>query len=151
MNALHTRTPSRGFTLIELMIAVAVVGILSAVAYPAYQAHIVRTHRAAAAACLQELALQMERRFSVSMAYDAPASLPNAPCMAPLAARYGFRFALPAEVPPGSAGLTATTYDLRAVPSAPQANDAACGTLGLNQQGVRTRTGNAPDVQSCWR
>ena len=42
---------TRGFTLIELMIVMAVIGVLSAVAYPAYQAHVLRTHRAVAAAC----------------------------------------------------------------------------------------------------
>ena len=80
--------------MIELMIAVAVIGILSAIAYPAYQNHILRTHRAAAAACLQELALQMERRYTVNMAYNLPnTDLPVVPCVNAVATRYTLQFA----------------------------------------------------------
>ena len=49
----------RGFTLIELMIVVAIIAIIAAVAYPAYTDHVLRTRRANAAACLQELSQQM--------------------------------------------------------------------------------------------
>ncbi len=142
----------RGFTLIELMIAIAVIGLLSALAYPSYEAHVLRTHRAVAAACLQELVLQMERRYTTAMAYDQPATLPVATCALAAANRYTFGFG-PA---PGAAagalpGPTATAYLLQAVPQGPQAQDTGCGTLGLDHQGTRTRSGNAPDVQSCWR
>ena len=148
---------ARGFTLIELMIAVAVIGILSAIAYPAYQNHILRTHRAAAAACLQELALQMERRYTVNMAYNLPnTDLPVVPCVNAVATRYNLQFApVAAAAPAASAAvnLTATTYQIQAVPVplGAQANDRVCGTLGLNEQGVPTHSGTAAVVQSCWR
>jgi len=154
-----TSVTARGFTLIELMIAVAVIGVLSAVAYPAYQNHILRTHRATAAACLQELALQMERRYTISMAYNLPnANLPVVACANAMANRYTLQFtpvvapaATAAPAAPAAVNPTATTYAIQAVPLGAQANDLACGTLGLNEQGARTRSGVAVDVQSCWR
>jgi type IV pilus assembly protein PilE len=152
------RTTPRGFTLIELLIAVAVIGVLSAIAYPAYQNHILRTHRAVAAACLQELALQMERRYTTSMAYDSPSTLPVAACAGAAQGRYVFAFgamAVPPATPGGTAtsvtGPAATAYLLQAAPQGPQVADTGCGTLGLDHLGTRTRSGTAPDVQSCWR
>ena len=146
-----TPKPS-GFTLIELMIVIAVIGVLSAVAYPAYQTHVLRTHRAVAAACLQELALQMERRYTITMAYDQPAALPAAACTAAAAGRYQFGFGVAPGAAAGTqAGPAAASYLLQATPQGAQANDQGCGTLGLDHQGVRTRSGNAVDVQSCWR
>lgn len=149
-----TSTPKpHGFTLIELMIVIAVIGVLSAVAYPAYQAHVLRTHRAVAAACLQELALQMERRYTLKMAYDQPVTtLPAAACVAAAAGRYQFAFGVaPGAAVGTAAGPTPASYLLQAIPQGAQANDRDCGTLGLDQQGVRTRSGNAANVQSCWR
>jgi len=149
-----TSTPKpHGFTLIELMIVIAVIGVLSAVAYPAYQAHVLRTHRAVAAACLQELALQMERRYTLKMAYDQPVTtLPAAECVAAAAGRYQFAFGVaPGAAAGAAAGPTAASYLLEAIPQGAQANDPDCGTLGLDHQGVRTRSGTAADVKSCWR
>jgi len=65
-----------GFTLIEVMIVVAIVGILSAIAYPSYQQHVRSSRRADAQAALLELAQFMERRFTENNGYDlAPAGL----------------------------------------------------------------------------
>ncbi len=142
----------RGFTLIELMIVIAVIGVLSAVAYPAYQAHVLRTHRAVAAACLQELALQMERRYTLTMVYNQPAALPAATCTHAAAGRYQFVFGVaPGAAAGAQVGPTAASYQLHAIPQGAQANDSDCGALGLDHQGVRTHAGTAADVKSCWR
>lgn len=152
---MHTSAWSRGFTLIELMIVVAIVGVISMVAYPSYQQHVLRTHRATAAACLHELALQMDRRFSTSMAFDQPAGLPAVACVNNINARYAIGFGVPPLPQPGAAPApagapTPTTYRLEATPAGAQVQDVGCNTLWLEHDGLRGSTG-AADVQFCWR
>ena len=64
-----SRRASRGFTLIELMIVIAIVGILAVIAVSTYQDQIVKSRRAAAAACLQEGAQFMERYYTTNLTY----------------------------------------------------------------------------------
>ncbi|MFN3884782.1 MAG: type IV pilin protein [Rhodocyclaceae bacterium] len=129
-----------GFTLIELMIVLVVIAILAAIAYPSYQNHVLRTRRASAAACLQELALQMERRYATNMAYNPPNTLPTVSCTNDLAGFYNFGFA----------NIASTAYTLRAVPTGPQTKDTQCGTLTLDHLGTKGKTGPA-SVAECWR
>ncbi|MFT6989746.1 MAG: type IV pilus assembly protein PilE [Paraglaciecola sp.] len=63
----------KGFTLIELMITVAIIGIISTIAYPSYQGFIVSTNRGAAQADLMSLAAAMERHKAASFSYKAAA------------------------------------------------------------------------------
>ncbi len=67
---MQQRQRSLGFTLIEVMIVVAIIGILAAIAYPSYQNQMQKTRRADAKASLMELAQFMERNYSTSGAYD---------------------------------------------------------------------------------
>jgi type IV pilus assembly protein PilE len=130
---------SRGFTLIELIVAVAIVGILAAIALPSYQDSIVKSRRKAAAACLIEQATFLERFYTTNLSY-AGAALPGGGCTTDLVAFYGFALN---GVP------NATTYAINAIPTAAQP-DALCGTLGINQAGVKTEGGTAATANECW-
>ena len=63
----------KGFTLIELMISVAIIGIITSIAYPSYQGFIVSTNRSAAQADLMSLAAAMERHKAAAFSYKAAA------------------------------------------------------------------------------
>jgi len=136
----------RGFTLIEVMITVAIVGILAAIAYPSYQQYVLRSHRSEGMALLSEAAARMERYYAQNSTYAS--ATPS-------------RLGLPANSANGYYSLslgnpTATTYNLSATPQNAQAQDTACGTLTLDSTGLRgaagtTATANAAVVSNCWR
>lgn len=137
---MHQRK-AKGFTLIELMIVVAIIAILAAIAYPAYINHTVNTRRAAATACLLEKAQFMERYYTTNMTYVG-AVLPDTGCEDELAPFYTFSLA---GVP------TAGAFSVQAVPQGQQASrdGAKCGTLGLNQSGTQSASGSE-GAAACW-
>lgn len=129
-----------GFTLIELMIVVALLAGISTIAFASYTKVMAKTYRASAATCLVQVAQQMERFYAINMTYAGAGDPAAASCAAPLANSY--RFALIRGVP--------TTYRVTAVPLPDQAaRDPECGSLWLSHTGERGVTGDAPSGQ-CW-
>jgi type IV pilus assembly protein PilE len=135
----------QGFSLMEVMVVVTIIGIISAVALPAYGKYVLETRRASATSCMTELAQFMERVYTGSMDYSrnngAATVLPQTSCSIDLADFYTFSM---------NAGVQ--TYTLTAAPKGPQLKDTTCATLTLNQAGVRTAAGaNTPAiVRKCW-
>jgi type IV pilus assembly protein PilE len=145
---------STGFTLIELMITVAIVGILAAVAFPSYASFVARARRADARTQLVQVAQFMQRFYAANDNYATD--------------RQGNAISVPAQlqVSPADGGAiynlsvvapSATAYEIRMVPVAlgPMSGD-KCGTFTLTSTGVRgVIVGGVPDLgtlrNTCWK
>lgn len=130
---------SGGFTLIELMIVVAIVGILAAIAYPNYQEYVRRSERADAKAALIRVAQCLERTFTLNNVYVA--STCDNPSGAFDTAKYTVTIA--------SGAAPVRTYVISATPKTTW-SDPTCGVLSLNELDVRTTTGTGT-LAECWR
>ncbi|WP_413785090.1 MULTISPECIES: type IV pilin protein [unclassified Marinobacter] len=124
-----------GFTLIEMIITVAIIGILAAVAFPLYQNQVQQTRRTTAMADLLELNQWMERRYSNSFDYTTAGTLPFNQSPQNGTAFYNISF---------SGSVTRNSFTLQAVPTGGQASD-VCGTLKIDEQGTRSA-----DETDCW-
>ena len=137
---------ARGFTLIELMIVVAIIGIIAAIAYPSYQEYVRSAKRADAETALMELAHFMERFYTANGRYDQNSA--------------GTAVALPFTQAPKDGGTkaydigfngtpSATAYVLQAVPTGSMAND-KCGTLTLSNTGAKGQKEGMTSA-ACWK
>ncbi|AFJ03453.1 Type IV pilus biogenesis protein PilE [Methylophaga frappieri] len=139
-NKVKTQRHSGGFSLIELMIVVVIIGILAGIAYPSYIENVRETRRATAQAALVELANYMERFYTENYTYpdadtDIPAAIQND--------LEQYTLAIDAS--------TATSFTLSAVPQGAQTAD-RCGDLTLNHIGVKEIENADPGVEAadCW-
>jgi len=121
-----------GFTLIELMITVAVVAILAAIAIPSYQDQVRKSRRAQVKADLVESGQVLERWRTVKNTYSG--TVPGVLAQSPRTGTAQYTIALTAQ--------TSGTYLLTATPTATSGqNNDTCGVLTLNQAGAKTSKG----------
>jgi type IV pilus assembly protein PilE len=152
---MYTMT-SRGFTLIEIMIVVALVAIIAAIAYPTYQNSVLKSRRADAKSVLLQAANWLERFYTVNNRYDQ-----NLAGIAVTAATQFPSSGLTQAPVEGATkyynitltGVTQNSFALSAVPIATTGQDKdACKTLTLTQTGAKGVTGGATlTADDCWR
>lgn len=129
---------ANGFTLVELMIVIAIVGILGAFAIPSYNAYVEKSRRADGTAGLLGAANILERCATVNGAYN------HANCGAGV---------VPANSPDqyyaiALTAVGASTFTLTVTPQGAQADDAdQCPSMSITQAGVKTPD---PDTERCW-
>ncbi|HTN32848.1 MAG TPA: type IV pilin protein [Marinobacter sp.] len=132
---------ANGFTLIELMIVVAIIGIISAIAYPSYQSHVEKTRRSLASADLLELAQWMERRYATNFDYRATGggapTLPFTTSPRNASEPTAYNIAFDGTVGRGSFKLVAT-------PTSLQSGD-KCGSLTVDNTGLK-----GAGAADCW-
>ena len=141
--------PSAGFTLIELMITVAVVSILATIAAVSYSSQVQKSRRTDARSALLDLAGREEKLYSTTNAYgDTPAVLGYGAGTFPIKVGSGY-YNVTVQAPDPGQGGAVGTYLITATAINTQANDAACLTLSVNQLGQQTSTGTGT-APTCW-
>ena len=138
---------SRGWTLIELVVVVMILGVLLALAYPAYTGQVVKARRADGHALLYQAAQRQQQFFTTNNQFTATAGATGLGmctgdgCSATSQDGY---YTLAIDRP------STTTYTLTATAQSPQTDDTSCGNLTLTHLNVKGCTAEGCDVSKCW-
>jgi type IV pilus assembly protein PilE len=140
-----------GFNLVELMVVVAIIGIIVAIAYPSYTEQVRKSRRAECAGAVTSLGSAMERYFTVNSTYLGAAD-GGADTGEP--AVYEIQCPVDGGTPTYNltiSAATASTYTVQAAPTGKQVDD-KCGTLTLTNTGRKGVSGASSGVtwQDCW-
>lgn len=133
-------TSQKGFTLVELMIVVAIVAILASIAYPSYTQYVIRGKRSEGRAALMDAAAKLERFYSDRSRY---ATADNTfPALT--------NFSTTTETGQYNLSITTNgTYQSYLLTATPTFEDTECGNLTFTQAGTRGRSGTGT-VADCW-
>jgi type IV pilus assembly protein PilE len=134
-----------GFTLIELMIVVAILGVLASIALPAYQQNVRSGARSEAQSLLVQVAASQERFYSDNNSYSTNANPLASPAVATVTSERGF---YQVAVAACGGGTIATCFVATATPQGNQTAD-SCTTLTITNTGLKGATGDS--AANCWR
>jgi type IV pilus assembly protein PilE len=121
---------ARGFSLIELMIVIVIVGVLSAIAWPSYQQYVQRSNRAAAQSFMMTIAQRQEQYILTNRSYASTIAALNLTQPPETNGRYSFDFE----------STTASTYVVRATPQGTQSVPGKFDVLTLSSTGAKLPT-----------
>ena len=131
-----------GFTLIELMIVVAIVGIVAAIAYPSYIQYVIRSNRSAAESFSLAVANKQEQYILDARQYATSVSALNLTTPSEVSRNYAITITGVTTTPPA--------YTITATPNSTQSSrDSKCKILTINQAGQKTVSGTGT-VADCW-
>lgn len=132
-----------GITLIELMIVVAIVGILAAIAYPSYRAYVLRSNRTDAKIALEQTAQALEKCFTRYMAYDSDN------CTAAKQLDDGGSFETSHGFYKVTGKIENATFTLTATAQAGQVSDKECMNFSVKETGAKSVSGTG-STDRCW-
>ncbi|MFH0256198.1 type IV pilin protein [Vibrio rumoiensis] len=139
----------KGMTLIELLIALAILGVLTAIAYPSYQEHVLKSHRASVMSDMMKIQLELEQHRTQSGSYDYTVVDNTAgTCNSRLGCQTDTdRYKL--SITSGASGID--LYVIKATPQSTLGQDKdKCGTLEMNAGSVGSAKKGGVNVDRCW-
>lgn len=140
--AIATHRASAGFTIIEMLITVAVIAIVAAIGYPSYTKYLARGNRSAAESFMLEVASRQERYLVDARQYASDLTALGMSVPSSVSSNYTVTITDVASSP--------AAYTVKAVPTGGQATiDVACGTLTITAAGVKDATGTS-GAATCW-
>lgn len=141
LNSVSPDRSFQGFTLIEMLITIAIIGILAAIMVPSYNSQTMKSRRTDAKIALAEAVKNLERCYVTHNQYN------NASCATYPANGSKMVVSSEGHYKIVATTLNETTYTITAQPlaSSPQINDSHCKNFTVNSQGQKTATNN-----DCW-